>query len=138
MYAGEKRNRRPEDREKTLEEFFRRDPVMLPVYLEWEQILRNRYSGCRFRVGSSQISVQEDGHTFCAFWLPVFPVKGRPEHYMILTIFLNHGLDSARPVEQTQVRPGRFSHHLLMESTRDWDRQVEKWVDEARRLAMGN
>jgi len=137
MCAGKKTDRRSEENVSAVEEFFRRDPATLPVYRELEMRLRNLYPACRFRVGSSQISVGED-HTFCAFWLPVFPVKGRPEHYLVLTIFLNHGLDSDRPAEQTQVRPGRFSHHLLIESSADWDRQVENWVEEARIQAMSN
>ena len=90
--------------------FFEKDPAMLDVYLSIEAVLLKRYPGIHVKVQKTQITFA-GRHGFAFVSLPFRKVKGRPEHYLILSFGLSHRMDSPRIAIAVEPYPNRWTHH---------------------------
>ncbi len=87
-------------------------------------------------VTKSQTSFRVPGGTrFCWVWRPPEGVKGVPEGGIVLTFDLPRRLVSARIKEVVEPRPGRFTHHLVLENVAQLNTEVVDWLRDARQAA---
>ncbi len=68
---------------------------------------------------------------FAWVWLPQTWIKKRPENSLTLTFDLNHKVEGPRIEEAVEPRPGRWTHHVVIEQQSDLDDEVKGWLREA-------
>ncbi|MZQ96356.1 MAG: hypothetical protein GT601_01645 [Acidaminobacter sp.] len=117
-----------------MDAFFAADPCVLPLYQALEPLLYALGDVTR-KVQKTQISFSS-GKSFAYVWLPIHKVKGRPEHYFILSLSLNHQVVSPRIVESVEPYPGRWMHHLILSAQEDLDEELLDWLREAYNFGM--
>jgi hypothetical protein len=78
----------------------------------------------------SQVSFR-DRRAFAWVWLPQRYTKNRPPESVTLTISLDHEVADERVAEAVQAKPGRWTHHIVIERAKDFDATVKRWLREA-------
>lgn len=68
---------------------------------------------------------------FAWVWLPQLWVKKRPEHSITLTFDVDRHIKHERIVEAVEPRPGRWTHHVIIEHESELDEDVREWLREA-------
>lgn len=111
-------------------DFFAATPEVLPVYMKLKEKVAAVTPNLRVDVRKSQISFKDERVALAA-WLPVRKVKARPDHYLVVTIWLNCPLRSGRVAEATQVGPGRWANHILLADTDEVDVELMGWIAKA-------
>jgi len=112
-----------------VEAFFSADPYVVPLYKALESLLF-ALGEVTCKVQKTQISFSS-GKGFAYVWLPIHKVKGRPEHYFVLSFSLNHQITNPRIVEAVEPYPGRWMHHLILSAPEDLDEELMAWLREA-------
>lgn len=112
-----------------IEAFFSADPYVIPLYQSLESLLFALGEVTR-KVQKTQISFSS-GKGFAYVWLPIHKVKGRPEHYFILSFSLDHQVVSPRIVEDVEPYPGRWMHHLILSAQEELDEELLDWLRKA-------
>jgi hypothetical protein len=86
------------------------------------------------RSTESQVSFRAR-RMFASVWLPQLWTHSRPEDSVTLSFVLDHQVNDPRIVESVEPRPGRWTHHVVIENETDLDVPVEGWLREAYALA---
>jgi hypothetical protein len=73
---------------------------------------------------------------FAWVWLPQTWTKKRPEDSITLTFDMGHRIAHDRIVEAVEPRPGRWTHHVIIEKASDLDDDVRAWLRESYELAQ--
>ena len=120
--------------QETPEAFFAPDPLVLPIYQGLEVWLFG-LAGVTRVIHKTQISFYAR-KSFAFAWLPPLRIKGRPDHYFVLSIALNRKIESPRVVEAVEPRPGRWTHHLILSDPEDLDEALKGWLLEAYHFAI--
>ena len=68
---------------------------------------------------------------FAWVWLPPPWAKNRPENSIILTFGLRRHVEHERIMQAVEPRPGRWTHHVILEKQADLDEDVRAWLREA-------
>ncbi len=63
-------------------------------------------------------------------------MKGCPEVFLILTLGLDHRLDSPRAAVAVEPYPGRWTHHFILSDPGQLDGELLGWVREAYDFAL--
>ena len=71
---------------------------------------------------------------FAAVWIPPFKVRGRPEHYIVVSFAADRRIDHPRIVSVAEPYPHRWTHHVLVSCPEDVDELLLDWVEQAFRL----
>lgn len=87
---------------------------------------------CTVAFQKSQVAFRAP-RPFAWVWLPQKWVRNRPEGSVTLTFALRRAVGSPRLAEVVEPRPGRFTHHLVIEREEELDEEVTGWLEEARR-----
>ena len=106
----------------------------MPIYQTLDAWLLG-LAGVRRVIHKTQISFYARKGFACA-WLPPRRIKGRPDHYLILSIALNRKIESPRIVEAVEPRPGRWTHHLVLSAPEDLDEVLKHWLLDAYHFAI--
>ena len=85
------------------------------------------------RVTKSQIAFRRR-RDFAWAWIPGRYLGGRTAH-LVLTLGFRHRDPSPRWKQIVEPYPGRFTHHLELDSAGDVDDEVRLWLKEAWTLA---
>ena len=64
-------------------------------------------------------------------WLPQTYTKKRPENSITLTFDLGRHITHDRIAEAVEPRPGRWTHHVIIEKEEDLDADVQERLREA-------
>jgi hypothetical protein len=72
---------------------------------------------------------------FAWVWLPQMWMAKRPEESITLAFGLDRQVADPRIEQAVEPRPGRWTHHVVIETIRDFDPQVKSWLREAYALA---
>jgi len=120
--------------QETLELFFKKDPYVIPLYASIEKTLLDEHPDLQVRCDKTQITFLSK-HPMASIWLPLRKVKGRPEHYLVLSIALNRRIDDPRSLEVVEPYPNRWMHHFLIESQNQIDQSLMDVFDEAYRFS---
>jgi hypothetical protein len=68
---------------------------------------------------------------FAWVWLPQTYTKKRPEKSITLTFALGRHITHDRIAEAVEPRPGRWTHHVIIEKEEDLNADVQEWLREA-------
>ncbi len=77
------------------------------------------------------------GRKFAWVWLPQLWTSKRPENSITLTFDAGRRIDHERIAEAVEPRPGRWTHHVIIEKESDIDEDVRAWLREAYEAARG-
>jgi hypothetical protein len=119
--------------EQSAERFFHDRPLELSLYRAFEETVRSRIPTVITRFRRSQITFAER-RGFAAVWMPPFKVRGRPEHYIVVSFAADRRIDHPRIVSVAEPYPHRWTHHVLVTSPEDIDAKLMDWVEQAWRL----
>lgn len=115
--------------------FFDKHPDALPLYETFEDKVRNIVSDVRIKVQKTQISFYNKHMFACVSFARVRKKKDCPENFIVVTISLNHKLESPRVDIATEPYPNRWTHHLLIFDMSEIDEELMEWVEEAAEFA---
>jgi len=117
-------------------QFFDGHPGAIPLYLAFDEGIRQRAQVRRIQVKKTQISYF-NGYMFaCVSLLPVKKAKDRPRDYITVTFMLEHRLSSPRIDTACEPSPNRWTHHILIASPEEMDAEFWGWMQEAAAFAM--
>ena len=68
---------------------------------------------------------------FAWVWLPQMWIKKRPLNTITLALDLDHKVNDPRIREAVEPQPGRWTHHILIDTELDLDEQVKACIREA-------
>lgn len=106
-------------------------PGVIPVYEALAGKLLAAYPDTRIQVGKSQISFYNRHLYACVSFARVKKKKELPESWFVLTLGLDHPLESPRAAVKTEPYPGRWTTHILIGSEEDLDEELFGWIDRA-------
>lgn len=115
--------------------FFDKHPDALPLYETFEDEVRDIVSDVRIKVQKTQISFYNKHMFACVSFARVRKKKDCPENFIVVTISLNHKLESPRMDIATEPYPNRWTHHLLISDMSEIDEKLMGWVEEAAEFA---
>ena len=115
--------------------FFQRMPELLPVYEKLRGLLASAYPDMGLKVSKTQISLR-NRYVFAAVSLPWRKLKGWPEKYVLVSFGLGRKMESPRIIQAVEPYPGRWTHHVLLESPEDVDEELLDWLDFAYGFSM--
>lgn len=115
--------------------FFDKHPDALPLYETFEDKVRTIVSDVRIKVQKTQISFYNKHMFACVSFARVQKKKDCPENFIVVTISLNHKLESPRVDIATEPYPNRWTHHLLISDMSEIDEELMEWVEEAAEFA---
>ncbi len=75
-------------------------------------------------------------YKFAWVWLPQIWIRKRPENSITLTFDVGRHIEHDRIAEAVEPRPGRWTHHVLIDSEADLDNHVREWLREAYTFAQ--
>jgi len=117
-------------------QLFAGQPALIPVYEELEQWILG-LPGTRVVYRKTQASFYAR-RSFASAWPPVLPMKNRPEHYFVVSFYLDQRMDHPRIVSAIEPVPGRWTHHVLVASGSDLDDVLQSWLLSAYEWACRN
>jgi len=68
---------------------------------------------------------------FAWVWLPQMWIKKQPENSVVLTFDLPRRVEDRRIKQAVEPRPGRWTHHVVIEREAAFDDAVKGWLHEA-------
>jgi hypothetical protein len=88
------------------------------------------FENVKIKVQKTQISFS-NRYGFAYVSLPFRKMKNRPDVYIILTFGLGYKMNQGRIAESVEPYPGRWTHHVLIQSVDEIDTQIKEWIREA-------
>ena len=119
--------------EQAVKAFFHDRPLELNLYSVFAAAVRERRPQTITRFRRSQITFA-GRRGFAAVWIPPFKVRGRPEHYIVVSFAADRRIDHRRIVSVAEPYPHRWTHHVLVSCPEDVDDLLLDWVEQAFRL----
>lgn len=111
--------------------FLDRHMDALPLYEALEHKITEEIENVRIKVQKSQISFYSRHLFACVSFARVRKKKDCPAVWIVLTLGLDHRLDSPRIEVATEPYPGRWTHHLLISDPNEVDEELLSWIKEA-------
>ena len=111
--------------------FFNAQPDALPLFLALEEKLFARFPEARKRVQKTQITYYHKHVFACVSFARVRRKAELPRPWLTLTLGLPYPLASDRVAVKTEVRPGRWTMHLVLGSEEELDEELMGWLEEA-------
>ncbi len=117
------------------EMFFQTMPQMLPLYAVLKEKLQKAYPEMKITVAKTQISFRSR-YVFAVVSLPWRRQKGWPERYMLVSFGLAAHRQSPRIRQAVEAYPGRWTHHVVVQTAEEIDRELLDWIHEAYLFSM--
>ena len=117
------------------EMFFQTMPQMLPLYAVLKEKLQKAYPEMKITVAKTQISFRSR-YVFAVVLLPWRRQKGWPERYMLVSFGLAAHRQSPRIRQAVEAYPGRWTHHVVVQTAEEIDRELLDWIHEAYLFSM--
>jgi hypothetical protein len=114
--------------------FFAARPGALPIYEAFEARLFALFPDTEMRVQKTQISF----YASCGYVSASIPsrrVPGVTGPYLMLSVYLPYPLASPRVFAAVQPYPGRFTHHIALDSPDAVDGELMGWLSDAHAFA---
>ena len=110
--------------------FFDKKPTMLPVYEEVRDMICTKFEDVKVMVKKTQIAFSNK-YQFAFVSLPFRKIKGSPDLYILLTLGLGRMVDHPRIAVSVEPYPGRWTHHIIIQSKDEIDGEIKEWISEA-------
>ena len=116
--------------------FFFGDRVdALPIYERLENAILTRIPDVKIKAAKTQITfANRRGFAFVSF-NPCRRAKDRPAVWMTVTFGLGYRKESSRIDIATEPYPGRWTHHVMVGSVDEIDKELLGWIQEAAEFA---
>lgn len=111
--------------------FFDHHMDALPLYQILEQKITAEIENVQIKVQKSQISFYNRHLFACVSLKRIRKKKNCPANYIVVTLGLDHRLDSPRIEISTEPYPSRWTHHLLLSDAAEIDEELISWVKKA-------
>ena len=111
--------------------FFNAQPDALPLFLALEEKLFARFPEARKRVQKTQITYYHKHVFACVSFARVRRKAELPRPWLTLTLGLLSPPASDRVAVKTEVRPGRWTTHLVLGTEEELDEELMGWLEEA-------
>ncbi len=115
--------------------FFDQHMDALPLFERFAERVKETVGDVEIKVQKSQISFYKRHMFACVSFARVRKKKGCPPAFIVVTLGLDHRLESSRVEIATEPYPGRWTHHLLIGEPEEIDEELMNWVKEAARFA---
>lgn len=112
--------------ENDIAKFFKNRESSLKLFRALRQLIE-RHCSPKIEVSKAQISFGED-YKYIWVWLPQMWVTKRSEDSITLTIVTGEKLKSERIVESVQPKKGYWTHHILINTRKDIDKDIENLI----------
>lgn len=111
--------------------FFDKHMDAVPLYEALKNRILNEIENVWIKVQKSQISFYNKHLFACVSFARVRKKRDYPASYIVVTIGLDHKLESSRVEIATEPYPNRWTHHLLVADTGEIDDELIAWIKEA-------
>lgn len=111
--------------------FFNAQPDALPLFLALEEKLFARFPEARKRVQKTQITYYHKHVFACVSFARVRRKAELPRPWLTLTLGLLSPPASDRVAVKTEVRPRRWTTHLVLGTEEELDEELMGWLEEA-------
>jgi len=115
--------------------FFEKMPEMQPIYEAVLDFICREFNEVTVKVQKTQISFS-NRYGFAYVSLPHRRKKGCPDLCIILTFGLGYKMEHPRIMVATEPYPGRWTHHVVIQSENEIDDQIMEWLREAYHFSM--
>jgi hypothetical protein len=68
---------------------------------------------------------------FAWVWLPQLWIKNQPKNSIVLTFALDHHIENKKIKEVVEPSPGKWTHHIVIKNSSDFNDEIKSWVEEA-------
>lgn len=116
-----------------VDNFFRDQPLSRQIF-DALQALIDAIGPCEMVVTKSQVAFRR-ARPFAWAWRPGQYLRGRKAAPLVLTLSFPRRDPSPRWKQVVEPRPGRFIHHLELQSADELDGEVRAWLHAAWELA---
>ncbi|MHB1277678.1 MAG: putative immunity protein [Bacteroidia bacterium] len=115
-----------ENPDKKIATFFQGRDTAFELFQALRSVMERNCSP-EIRVSKTQIAFGED-YTYLWVWLPQIWIHKRPEGSITLTIVSGEKLSNKRITESVQPQKGYWTHHILIDTKNDIDRDIEELI----------
>lgn len=117
--------------------FFDKNMDALPLYERLEKRILSEVGEVNIKVQKTQISFLNRHMFSCVSFARVRKKKDCPRFYIVVTIGLQHKVESPRIDVATEPYPGRWTHHILISEMAEIDDELMEWIKEASVFSEG-
>ena len=111
--------------------FFREHPEALPIYERLENAIMTQIPDVIIKTAKTQITfASKRGFAFVSF-NPCRKAKERPAIWLTVTFGLGYRKESTRIDGATEAYPGRWTHHVMVGTPDEIDKELLGWIQEA-------
>ncbi len=111
--------------------FFNEKAECVDLYESLEKLVLNKEPELKVKVSKSQISFYNKHLFGCVSFRRVRKKKDLPPVYIVLTLGHGRKIENRRVEIATEPYPGRWTHHFVISSENELDRQLSQWIKEA-------
>lgn len=115
--------------ENDIAKFFRGRAGSLKLFKLLRKLIEQHLSP-KIEVSKTQISFGEE-YKYIWVWLPQTWIKNRSESSITLTIATGKKIYSDKIEESVQPKQGYWTHHIIIESDKDIDKEIEDLIQES-------
>src|SRR5687767_8254204 len=115
--------------ENDIAKFFHGRDASLKLFKVLRKLIERNHSP-KIEVSKTQISFGEH-YKYIWVWLPQTWIKKRPESSITLTIVTGKKIRSDKIEESVQPKKGYWTHHIIIESSKDIDKEIEDLIQES-------
>lgn len=108
--------------------FFDKHREALPLYEKFEERVLAEIESVTVKVQKTQISFYNRRMFACISFARVRSKALCPDSYIVVTLGLDHRLDSPRIDVATEPYPNRWTHHILIADCSEIDDELMTWV----------
>ena len=110
--------------------FFEGRTLELAIFLRFQKMMDSLFPQARVSVQKTQISYYGK-HLFAAASLPIRRKASWPKECLMITLGLGYRIGSPRIAAAAEPYPGRWTHHVLIDSEAQLDDELASWLREA-------
>ena len=108
--------------------FFADKPHALALYGTFAKWAVRTYPSTRIDVRKTQISFIDGRMYACVSMMRARRKAELPPGYVVVTFSSPASIDSPRVAQQVQIRPGRWTVHVVVGQADEFDRELLDWV----------
>ncbi len=116
----------------TLDEFFKRQPVLIPLFLTLKDAAREKFPDLRIRIEEHQLTFF-DIRPYCKVTLPCqSDIKTEDRNSLILSFEVPMECISNRFAKITMLAKDKFLHCVVINSSEQVDEELISWLEMSR------
>lgn len=109
--------------------FFAGKPQALALYVAFARRMLAVFPGTELQVRKTQISLVDRHMYACVSMMRARRKAELPSEYIVVTFSAPGPVDSPRVAQQVEIRPGRWTVHVVVGSEAELDDELLGWVE---------